>query len=313
MRTFIIAAVVLFTSLITMGQEKIVTTITPQYSEIFGTKISMIMPSDFERSNNFMGFQQEDTNSSIMALDFPTSFEKVSNGLNKENFEKQGVVIKSFESIIINDLPGFFISGTQTAYGAEFTKYILVFGSATETIMINGAAPVEDAVLSERVKTALLSTFYNPTKILSPLDAVDYKVSTQGTAFSFSKSSSNVLIFKREKTGIADTDDDATFVIAKSISKSNFGDKKEFALNRMKGLPMGINKFISTEAVLVGGLDGYEITAEGVNRKTGRKEFAYLMVLYNDLDSYLLYGTSSENQEQNNVVFKKIAKTFTLK
>lgn len=313
MKKFLITTAAIFHSIIIFSQTNIVSKITPDHSEVFGSKISMIMPADFKRSANFLGFVQEDTNSSIMVLDFSTAFQKVSNGLTKENFEKQGVIVKSLDSIVFNNLPGYFISGMQKAYGSEFTKYILVFGSDAETIMINGVAPKDNPLLSESVKRSLLSSVYDGQRILSPLDAVDYKVATDGTDFVFSKSNSNVLTYDREQGVASKKADNAIFVIAKSISKSNFGDKKEFALNRMKALPMGISTFTTTEAISINGLDGFEITAEGFNRKSGEKEYAFLTILYNDLDYYLLYGSSSKNVQENTAMFQKIAQTFVLK
>lgn len=292
------------------GQTDITTKITLEHSEIFGTKISMIAPSDFSRATNFLGFQHEETNSSIMALDFPTSFEKVSNGLNKENFEKQGVIVKSFDSIIFNGLAGYFISGTQTAYGSEFSKYILVFGTATETIMINGAAPVDDLLLSESVKIALLSAVYDANKVLTPLDAVDFKIAVDGTDFTFSESMSNMLIYKKTTD---DLESKGRIVIAKSISKSDIVDKKEFAVNRMKGLPMQVNKILSTKNLVINDLEAYEVVAEGVNRKSGSKEFAFLTIIFNHLDNYVLYGSFFTDVDINTQELRKIAKTFQLK
>lgn len=287
--------------------------LTSEHKEIFGSKLSMIPPQHFTKATNFLGFQQEDTNSSIMALDFPSSYDTVAAGLTKENFEKQGLVVNYIEMLTFNNVPALLIKCEQNAHEQIFTKYIFTFGSVSETIMINGVAPKADKILSESIKQALLTTIFNADKILTPLDAVDFKIATINTDFSFSKSMSNMLIYKKEENITTELVDNATFVATKAISKANFTDKKVFALNRLNSLSMQIHTINTTIVVFINGLDGYEFVVHGVNRKTGQPESAYLVILFNDLDYYLLYGSSGKNFELNNASFKRLAQTFQLK
>lgn len=76
---------------------------------------------------------------------------------------------------------------------------------------------------------------------------------------------------------------------------------------------MQIHTINTTIVVFINGLDGYEFVVQGVNRKTGQPESAYLVILFNDLDYYLLYGSSGKNFELNNASFKRLAQTFQLK
>ena len=163
------------------------------------------------------------------------------------------------------------------------------------------------------VKDTLFTTVYDADKVLTPLDAVDFEISTMGTDFVFAKSMSNMLIYNRDGKMPSETADKASFVIAKAFSKVDISDKKEFATNRIKMLPVQITKINSVVPIEINGLEGYEITAEGVDRKTGKKEQAYQVMLFVDNSYYILFGSSEDNFKSNLAMFKKLVSTFKQK
>lgn len=312
-RNLLLCVLLILNFSVLLGQQVISNPLTKEYKEIRGSKVSIIPPSDFTISKNFMGFQQVETNSSIMVLDMPTSYTTVIKGFTKENFEKVGLKIESIDTLIINHRESILVKGVQFIYEQNYTKYILAFGTDSETIMINGACLVEEHSMSEQIKKAILTTVYDSTKILSPLDAVDFRIQTKDTGFTFSKSITNMLIYKKEVSNSENLSDNRSFVVSKSISKSNFTDKKEFVVNRMKGLSMQVNKINSVVEVSINNLQGYEVIADGVNRKTGQNEQAFLTILFKDLDYYILYGSSAKDFEQDTASFRKLTRTFELK
>lgn len=287
--------------------------LTKIHQEIRGSKISMVPPKDFKVATNFMGFQHAESNSSVMVVAIPGLFSKVSSGLNAENLLKQGIRVDSIQSIKVNGLSGLLIKGEQTANGIDYRKYSLAFGNDVETILISGIFPKDNLDLEERVKNALLSTVYDPTKTLTPLDAVDFEISTIGTDFVFAKSMSNMLVYNRDGKMPTESRDLATLVVAKAISKVEITDKKEFASNRIKMLPVQITQIKSVKPIEINGLKGYEITAEGANRKTGVKELAYQVMLFNDDSYYIIFGSCQDKFDENLKVFQKLIGTFKLK
>ena len=313
MKKTFIAVFFFLQSFLFFGQTILTTNITANHQEIRGSKIHMILPEGFAIANSFMGFQQVETNSSIMVLDVPGPFSKVIGGLTEENLLKQGVRVDNIESIILNGLSGLLIKGEQTAYGIDFIKYSLAFGTESETILINGIVPKGNMELEQLVKKALLSAVYDPTKILTPLDTVDFEINTAGTDFIFAKSMSNMLIYNRDGKVPSESLDKSSLVLAKAFSKVAIMDKKEYAINRIKTLPVQITKIIETLPIEINGLQGFEITAEGVNRKTGIKEQAYQVMLFTENSYYILYGSSTDNFESNLLIYKKLIKSFQLK
>lgn len=296
-----------------LGQNTINNQITPDYQEIRGSKVSMIPPNGFKAATTFLGFQEVNTNSSVLVLDVPKSFAEVSSGLTTENLLKQRVLVEQSARITLNGLPAILIKGEQTVSEILFRKYILVVGTEKETIIINGIAPKSDLSLDEMIKTALLSTVYDANKVLTPLDSVDFEIDILGTDFVFAKNMSNMLVYNRDGKMPSELADKASFVIAKGFSKTPITDKKTFATNRIKALPVQVKKIISIVPLEINGLNGFEVTADGVNRKTGQNEQAYQVMLFIDDSYYILYGSSVGNFKNNLAVFKKLAQTFKQK
>lgn len=295
------------------GQTILTNTITPEHQEIRGSKISMVAPKDFDVATTFLGFQQKETNSSVMVMDIPGPYAKVSGSLSKENLLKQGVIVERIENITLNGLTGMLVTAEQIAYEVVFRKYSLAFGTENETILISGIAPKGNSIVEQAVKNALLTTVYEADKILTPLDAVDFKISTEGTDFVFAKSMSNMLIYNRDGKVPSEAADKSALVVAKAFSKITIDDKKQFAINRIKVLPVQITKIMETNPITINGLQGYEILAEGVDRKTGIPEQCYQVMLFVDQSYYILFGSSEGNYEQNLTAFKKLIQSFQLK
>ncbi|MBK7428189.1 MAG: hypothetical protein IPI60_14815 [Saprospiraceae bacterium] len=234
----LISLLFLFTMLTSFGQKKFDNKLSETHIAVKGTKISLIPPPDFTKASNFNGFEEEESSSSIMVLDLPTSYADISGSLTKANLAKQGVEAEQIEEIIVNGLPALFISGQQMAYGELFGKYILVFGTEKETIIINGAFPKELEELGPEIKKAMLTIYYEREKILDPFENLDFSVDPKGTKLKFAGNVSGSLLFTVDAQVPTLTDDKTNLIVAKSISAVNAGDKKTFSINRLNKTPL---------------------------------------------------------------------------
>lgn len=299
--------------MITFSQEVLSSQITDEHTEVEGTKISMAPPNGFVKATNFAGFQQDESGASIMVLDLPGPFSEVSKGFTKEGLLTQGMTLIRLEEITLNDVPAVLLTAQQDAYGNTYKKYILAFGNEKETILINGTFLNNHVELEEPIKTALLSVLYQAEKEIDPFSTVDFEISTEGTGFLFAKSMANALIFSRDGKVPSESDDQANFIAGKAFSEMLIVDKEEFALNRIKQLPTEIKKIISTKPIEINGISGFEIIANGKDRKTGSLEKVYQVMLFSDTLYYILLGSSEANFDKNIDLFKKLARTFKRK
>jgi len=114
--------------------------------KIPGTILSMTPPTGFTLSEDFTGFENRQTKSSIMIVEFPgTSYSVLAElfldiNVAKEQFDHQGVTILSRKDIVSNtDISKvLFLSGVQVYEGIEIGKYLaLVEGDMTVLVSFN--------------------------------------------------------------------------------------------------------------------------------------------------------------------------------
>jgi hypothetical protein len=295
------------------GQRIIENKLTEAHQNIKGTKISLIPPDGFTDGQNFLGLQQAEMRSSILVLDIPGPYTEISAGINKKNLQSKGIELQAVENLTINSLPAIFVTGTQKASGTQYTKYILVFGTESETIMINGVHPDDLKLVGEQIRNAMYSVYYEADKNLDPLAALDYTIDVSQTKLKFGKSMSNSLIFTVDGQVPTASSDKTNLIVAKSFYQINIDDKKRFCLNRLKQTPIEISSIVYTKEITIDGMSGYEIYAKGSNNETNETENIYQVILFSDKLYYILFGTTNDQTDQSIEEMKKAIMTFRRK
>ncbi|MFD0797051.1 hypothetical protein ACFQZJ_06240 [Maribacter chungangensis] len=309
---FIYVALLLSFSL--YGQQNIANETTAAHVVVQNTKISLVPPVDFSVATNFAGFQQDSSGASIMVVDLPAPFSEIAKAFTPEGLKTQGMDLLQKEELILNGIPAILIKGEQAAYGNTYHKYTLAFGSETESILINGTYQKEDdAALGEAIKSAVLSSIYDTSKSVDPLESADFEIALTGTDMVFAASVANSLLFNREGQIPGTATDKAAFIVAKSFSEMEIPDKKAFSENRLRQNPITIESIKSTVPIRIDGLDGFEIIAESKPDELGKVLELYQVILFSDKQYYILFGSSEEDYEKNMAVFKSLTQTFKRK
>lgn len=313
MTKIILTTIILFGYFTAFGQKKIENQLTDEHQNISGTKISLIPPKGFTDGLNFLGLQQTESGSSIMVLDVPGPYSETSSGITEENMLSKGIEVRKIENLTINGLPAIFVTGTQNAYGNIYTKYIFVFGSENETIIINGVHPKNLKKIGNDVKKSMLSAFYEADKKIDPFVNIDYSIDVTETKLKFAKSVSNSLLFTVDGEVPTTSSDKTNLIVAKSFSPVTQEDKKLFVINRLKQTPIEIERMEYTNDISIDGISGYEIYAKGKNKETTEIENVYQVILFSDNHYYILLGTTNDETEKSIQEIKKVIKTFKRK
>src|SRR5688572_5019762 len=309
----ILTIFLLFISLTTFGQKKIENKLTEEHQNIKGTKISLIPPKGFTEGLNFLGLQQTESGSSIMILDIPGPYSETSAGINKENLLSKGVEVSKIEKLIINELPAIFVTGTQNSNGNIYTKYILVFGTDNETIIINGVFSENLKKIGDEIKKSMLTVYYDADKKINPFDAIDYTIDVSETKLKFGKSMSNALIYSVDGKVPTSSSDKTNLIVVKSFSQITQEDKKLFSINRLKKTPIEIESTQYTNEITIDGISGYEIYAKGKSKNSSEIENIYQVTLFSDNFYYILFGTTNDETDKSIEEIKKAIKTFKRK
>lgn len=302
----------LFVSLTVWGQRKIDNTLSAGHQAVKGSKVSLIPPAGFTVAQNFLGFQEEESGSSIMVLDIPAPFGETAFAITTENLKTQGIEAKEIENLSINGFPALFVTGIQNAYGTSFTKYILLLGTEQETIVLNGLSPANLQV-GEEVKKSLLSVFYEANKALDPFQSVDFSIDVTETKLRFAKSMSNSLIFTVDGKIPTASTDKTSLIIGKSFSPAATDDNIAFATSRIRQTPFIIQEIAYAEEIRVDGLTGVEILAKATSMTSGVAEQIYQVILFTDELYYILFGTTNDLTTGSVEEIKKAVLTFRRK
>lgn len=309
----ILTTLLLSICLTTFGQKKIENKLTEEYKTIKGTKISLIPPKGFTDGIHFLGLQQNESGSSIMILDIPGPYSETSAGINKENLLSTGVELRKIENLTINGLPAIFVTGTQNAYGNIYTKFILIFGTDRETIIINGVYPENLKMIGEEIKKSMLTVIYESDKKFNPFDALDYTIDVSKTKLKFGKSISNSLIFTVDGKVPTASSDKTSLIVSKSFSQITTVDKKLFCINRLKLSPIEIKSIEYTNEIKIDGVSGYEIYAKGKSKNSSEIENIYQIILFSDNLYYILFGSTNDETNKSIEEIKIAVKTFKRK
>jgi hypothetical protein len=309
----IITTFLVFISLFVLGQKKIENKLTEMHQNINGTKISLIPPKEFTKGLNFLGLQQTESGSTIMILNIPGPYSEISKGITKENMLTKGVEVQKIENMTMNEMPALFVTASQNAYGKIYKKYSLIFGTDSETIMINGVFPENLKKVDEDIKKSILTVLYETNKIIDPFEAIDYTIDVSETKLKFGKNMSNSLIFSVDGQVPTTSSDKTLLIVAKSFSEITTEDKNLFCIKRLKQTSIKIEKIEYSKEISIDGISGYEIFAIGKDEKSGETENIYQVILFNDNIYYILFGTTNDETEKSIEELKKAVKTFKRK
>jgi hypothetical protein len=300
-------------SLTVFSQTSINNKQSEKHKNINGTKISLIPPQGFISAQNFIGLQQAESGSSIMVLDIPGPYSEISAGLNAENLLSNGVEVSLIEPLTINELPGMLITGKQRAYGSTYSKYILVFGNESETIMLNGIFPENMKKFGAEIKKSILSVIYDAGMKLDPFAVLDYTIDVSETKLKFAASSSGSLIFTVDGKIPTASEDKTNLIVTKSFNTVTPDDKKQFCINRIKKTPVDIQTIEYTNEISVDGMNGYEIYAKAKSKNTDTPENIYQVILFSDDLYYILISTSNDETPESINEAKKAINTLKRK
>lgn len=310
MTTKILTTFLIFISLSVWGQKNIENKLSSEHQNIKGTKVSLIPPNGFTDGLNFLGLQQVESSSSILILDIPGPYSEISKGITKENMLLKGVEVKKIEKLIMNGLPAIFVTGKQNAHENRYTKYILVFGTDNETIMINSVFPENLKKIGSEIKKSILTVFYEADKKINPFETLDYTIDVSESKLKFGKSMSNALIFSVDGHVPTASSDKTNLIVTKSFSQITAEDKKLFCMNRLKQTPIEIVQIEYTNEITIDGISGYEIYAKGKSKNSDETENIYQVILFSDKLYYLFFGTTNDETDKSVEEIKKAVKTF---
>lgn len=273
-----------------------------------GTKYQMIAPAGFQLAQSFSGFSNDSLKASIMVSGVPTSLKTIAAGFTKDKLNASGLNLISTDSLILNGFSCHLLNITQQVGEIKYLKKVLLFGDSTKTTIVNGIYPASAAHLGNSIQIAILSIEFNNNLDDDPMHAVNFTIDTVGSSLLLAKYQNGTLLFSKD--GKIPTTA-PTLIIGSSFSKQTISDKKQFALDRLKQLPGGLNAKIQSHIpIKQGDLDGFEIISRA-KVYDDKEDLLYQCLLFDKKGNYfLVVGLANVEMTKNLQVFQKIARTL---
>jgi hypothetical protein len=315
MRQLILAILFLAVSISAKCQKEINNTLTTEHKQVRGSKVFIIPPDGFISASNFLGFQQNQSSSSIMINEIPGPFSITTKGLDENGLKTQGMTLKDKQVVKVNGYDGLFLKTEQFAYENYITKYVLAFGNNDFTVMIVGLFPKKFKAIENDVIKSLYSAVYDPDVQIDIAGSVNFGINVENTKMKMAKLIMGSLVYTVDGKVPTDSDDKTFFQVGMSLSPVEVNDRKLYALNRVRKMPFDNLEIDEHEInkIEIDGITGYEIVAYGTNQKSKDKELIYTTMLYTDNGYYLLNGTAKDDFGNNTILFRNLTRTFKRK
>jgi hypothetical protein len=283
---------------------------------IAGTKISLIPPQGFVSATRFPGYQQEETNSSIVVTEIPAPIsELASDSTNAEELAKKGMVLLKQEQVTVDRKDAILLEVQQSAYGIDFNKWILLLGNQSESVLVTATFPQElPSEYSESLKNSLLTVQWNQTQTAVATDGLEFTLEETGD-LKLAQRLGNSLIYTKNGVFPAKSINDPLFVVAPSVAPQ-YQELEDFARQRLLKTDNLTEIEIETgNKIVINNLDGYEIIAIGKDIKS-KNPVAIYQVILSDQNAYyyLMQGqVDTRYNSQYLPIFKKLARSFKRK
>ncbi len=284
-----------------------------------GTRVRMIQPKGFKVSDTFNGFMEESKHASVMVTEMPAPAPKLLQGFTKENLAARRMELISRKEIEVSGKPGVLINLKQKLGPVEFEKWISVFGDDENAVLVVSAFPASPSEnsgeLSDELKTCVESVKWDQDKKLDKTAGLNFKIEAV-KPLRLAHRIQNMLLFTEEGKFPATSSKDAIFLVGQSFRKSLISDKKAFCLNRIKQTA-SLDKVKELDVVDLSrgdsGQEGFEITAEAVDKKSGDKMFLYQVIIFSGDSYFIQQGLVADSKRSElEPVFREMSSKFKL-
>lgn len=131
--------------------------------EALSGRVSLTPPAGFEPAADGATYTTADGKSIIRIEEIAEPVAKVEPVYSVPALESEGATMLTFEKVTLGEQPGTLISVLQRIDGVTSERWVLVFGTTAESVVLNAAYPRKQAgELREAVKAALLGVRWAP-------------------------------------------------------------------------------------------------------------------------------------------------------
>jgi hypothetical protein len=284
-----------------------------QSKGVAGSRVRLTPPDEFLPSPRFPGYEQEATGSSIMITEMPGPYSQMSVALSTPSeAAKKGMTLLKKQEVMVNGQSGLLLHFKQTASDIEFLKWLVIFGTENEVVIVTATFPTTfENELSEIMRASILTTRWDKEKSVSPEEGANFSLSEKGE-MRLAQRMGNQLLYTKGAIFPSTDVDEPIFVAGQAMSNVRIDDPEYYAKLRIQSTTSVTNIEIeSGSKVVVDNLEGYEIVANARDAKSGQPMVVYQTMLFEGQGYFLMQGLAgSQHKETYLPVFKQMSESF---
>jgi len=242
-----------------------------------GSRIGLLPPPGFEASKRFPGFENADTDSSIVLVTLPPqAFAEIEATMTTDAIRNQGVIEDKREIVTLPTGRGLMVVGTEEQKGQKFRKWMFVGLVPEGTVLVAVKIPEADrnTYPDDVIRASLTSLVVRPmVPVAEVLELLPFKLTElSGLRPVRALAGSGVFLTDGPKDA-PDPGEQPVFIV--SIGQGGpelSGDRANFARNMFTGLSDFTDvRILSGDMLRLGGgnLPTHELQAEAKDGKTG--------------------------------------------
>jgi len=279
---------------------------------VAGSKVVLSPPAGFNPADNFMGFMQAETASSIMVTELAAPFALVREGMTADGLASRGMIWQSTEDHRFGEYEGVLIKVGQSAGGTAYLKYMGFFGDGQMTFMVVASFPEDFADdLDGPLRQAVLSADLDLSQDVGLFDGLTFHVDGTDALKIADRMSTMILLTRDGMTGAGP--EDPLLIVGSAYAKVPVDDLETFARSRiMQTAHVEEIEVVKVASVRIDGLEGVELTATARDAQSEIRMELYQVIVVKDGLYYIVQGLVGQAAAAEYFPeFRKVAGTMT--
>jgi len=277
------------------------------------SRIGMIPPQEMTLSKRFSGFENEERAAAITFAEMPPqAFDQLASGLTKEALKRQGLEMKSRETVKLGSSSGILISGTMTKPETG-RKWLLVVKDKDITGLVvaqvlGGTDGYSDAQITNALKSV---AFRHDVSLDEQVSALPFRIGEKAGFRPVRVMAGNSVLFTDGPKDTIKGVEQPMMILAASLQPPPPPGERRMRFAREALYSNQVLKDIRierSESFRLKGQDWHEIVAKAVEAESGQPIVVMQSIRF-DNDRYVrMVGlTREEQRDQNLPRFRSIA------
>lgn len=277
--------------------------------------IELSLPPDFSPTGDGKTFRHDKLNGVIEVSRVEAPYADVIKVFSAEELATRGMRLLSKDNVTASGRAALLLNVAENTTAASIFRWTLVIGDYQETFMVNGTYPKDqETQLSAGLRDAVLSTRWMKRDEADPFVNFRFAV-TPSPKLTFAKELETLLAFTPDSIFPLAHPGDPLMVVGYETNDEKIVDERAFAVAALKETPhCAAVKPKETNAITLGGLQGFESTATAVDESSNTPVEVYQCFLFAEgFHFYILGVVDKPRAEEYLPEFRASARTFKLK